>query len=115
MPACSEGIILSRLQPCMIVQKGRELMGLTDVQELNEHGEHGEDMVDLTPYANTSALTVPHHFSVERAYHIFRSMGLRHLTVVDDNNRIQGIVTRKDLLGYRLDAAVQKADSLSGL
>ena len=69
-------------------------------------------MVDLTPYVNTSAVTVPQNFSIERAYLIFRSMGLRHLTVVDNNNRIQGIVTRKDFMGYRLDSAVRKSEQI---
>lgn len=47
--------------------------------------------------------------SLERAYIIFRTMGVRHLLVVDEHNRVKGIVTRKDLLGFRLDEAVGKA------
>jgi CBS-domain-containing membrane protein len=31
--------------------------------------------------------------SLERAYTMFRNMGLRHLLVVDEHNRVQGIVT----------------------
>lgn len=46
--------------------------------------------------------------SLERAYILFRSMGLRHLVVVDDHNHVQGIVTRKDLMGFRLDEALTK-------
>ena len=56
--------------------------------------------LDLTAYVNTSAVTVLEYFSIERAYLIFRSMGLRHLTVVDDQNRVKGIVTRKVLLYF---------------
>ena len=60
--------------------------------------EPGHDQpLDLTAYVNTSAVTVLEYFSIERAYLIFRSMGLRHLTVVDDQNRVKGIVTRKVL------------------
>ena len=47
--------------------------------------------------------------SLERAYIMFRTMGLRHMLVVDEHNRVKGIVTRKDLLGFRLDEAVSKA------
>jgi len=47
--------------------------------------------------------------SLERAYIMFRNMGLRHLLVVDEHNRVKGIVTRKDLLGFKLDEAVGKA------
>jgi CBS-domain-containing membrane protein len=28
--------------------------------------------------------------------------------VVDEHNRVRGIVTRKDLLGYKLDEALQR-------
>ncbi len=42
-------------------------------------------------------------------------MGLRHLTIVDDTNRVRGMVTRKDLMGYRLDEAVRKGDGLQGI
>eukprot|EP00879_Flechtneria_rotunda_P016612 GHRR01017382.1.p1 GENE.GHRR01017382.1~~GHRR01017382.1.p1 ORF type:complete len:460 (+),score=151.82 GHRR01017382.1:797-2176(+) len=62
--------------------------------------------VDLTPYVNSSALRVQEAMSLERAYILFRNMGLRHLVIVDEHNRVKGIVTRKDLLGYKLDEAV---------
>ncbi|KAF8068428.1 clcD [Scenedesmus sp. PABB004] len=65
--------------------------------------------VDLTPYVNTSVMKVSESMSLERAYIIFRTMGLRHLIVVDAHNRVRGIVTRKDLLGFKLDEAVARA------
>lgn len=51
---------------------------------------------------------VPDSFSVERTYILFRTMGLRHLVVVDDHCRPRGMVTRKDLLGYRLGAKMYR-------
>ena len=64
-------------------------------------------------------LQVQETFSVERVYILFRSMGLRHLVVVDELNRVKGIVTRKDLLGFKLDDALTKAlrkvDSVTNL
>ncbi|KAL4529321.1 hypothetical protein Ndes2526A_g04115 [Nannochloris sp. 'desiccata'] len=68
-----------------------------------------DETLDLTPYINMAAYRVPESFSVERAYVLFSTMGLRHLVVVDERNRVRGIVTRKDLLGYRLDEAVMRA------
>ena len=70
-----------------------------------------DEILDLTPYINMAAYRVPESFSVERAYVLFSTMGLRHLVVVDERNRVGGIVTRKDLLGYRLDEAVMRARS----
>lgn len=55
-------------------------------------------MLDLSPYLNRSAPRVPHTCSVSRAYDMFRSLGLRHICVVDECNRVVGIVTRKELL-----------------
>lgn len=54
-------------------------------------------------------MQVQEALSLERAYILFRNMGLRHLVVVDEHNRVKGIVTRKDLLGFKLDEAVGRA------
>jgi chloride channel 7 len=70
-----------------------------------------EEVLDLTPYINMAAHRVPETFSVDRAYVLFSTMGLRHLVVVDEHNRVRGIVTRKDLLGFKLDGAVARARS----
>ena len=52
---------------------------------------------------------VPEAFSLGRAYTLFVTLGLRHLPVVDAANRVKAIVTRKDLLGFRLDDAADRA------
>ncbi|KAK6185139.1 hypothetical protein SNE40_007435 [Patella caerulea] len=65
--------------------------------------------INLKPYINTSAFSIPKSFSLQRAYILFRTMGLRHLTVVDDENHVVGIITRKDLMGFNLN------EKLSGL
>lgn len=54
-----------------------------------------EQLLDLSPYINTSAPAVPESFSLERAYMMFRQLGLRHLVVADQHNHVKGIVTRK--------------------
>jgi hypothetical protein len=74
-------------------------------------GSLAEQGMDLTPYINSSAVRVDRTFSLLRAYMVFRTLGLRHLIITDAANHARGIVTRKDLLGYRLDAAVQKYSS----
>ena len=64
--------------------------------------------LDLTPYINTSAPSVPLGFSLGRADALFVTLGLRHLVVVDAHNRVRGILSRKDLLGFRLDEAAAR-------
>ncbi|XP_041457216.1 chloride channel protein C-like [Lytechinus variegatus] len=59
--------------------------------------------INLTPYVNQSAPCIPEYFSLHRTYIIFRTLGLRHLTVVDAQNQVLGIITRKDLMGFRME------------
>ncbi|XP_063710282.1 chloride channel protein C-like isoform X2 [Symsagittifera roscoffensis] len=59
--------------------------------------------INLLPYINQSAPCVQESFSLHRAYIIVRSLGLRHLVVVDHNNHVKGIITRKDLMGFSLE------------
>lgn len=56
--------------------------------------------VDLRSIMNSAAYTVLYSASFPRIYTLFRSLGLRHLTVTDDRNEVVGIVTRKDLARY---------------
>ncbi|CAB1350307.1 unnamed protein product [Coregonus sp. 'balchen'] len=43
-----------------------------------------------------------HETSLPRVFKLFRALGLRHLVVVDNENRVVGLVTRKDLARYHL-------------
>lgn len=53
--------------------------------------------MDTAPYSiNASA-------SVQRCYRFFRTMGLRHLIVLDNDHRVTGIITRKDIAEHRLE------------
>ena len=52
--------------------------------------------MDGAPYA------VNESSSVMRCYRLFRTMGLRHLVVVDGDHRVTGIITRRDMTHHRL-------------
>lgn len=54
--------------------------------------------LDLRPYINHSTITVGTSFSFVNVYTLFRTMGLRHLPVLDDTHQVVGMITRKDLL-----------------
>ena len=60
-------------------------------------------VINLEPYINRSAPRIDENFSLHRTYIVFRTLGLRHLTVVDMANRVVGIITRKDLMGFNLE------------
>merc|ERR1711988_551823 len=63
--------------------------------------EQEEDMfINLTPYLNSGAFTVRPGIKLDRVFTMVRNLGLRHLTVTDIRNRVQGIITRKDLMPH---------------
>ncbi|NXW44434.1 CLCD protein, partial [Nyctiprogne leucopyga] len=55
------------------------------------------------PYINKSAMSVQAHCSLQRTYIVFRTPGLCHLTVVDSQNQVVGVITRKDLMPFSLE------------
>lgn len=54
--------------------------------------------VDMSIFMNPSPYSVNLKTSVPRIFQLFRALGLRHLVVVTRENRIRGIITRKDFL-----------------
>ena len=58
----------------------------------------GAALIDLRPFMNPAVITVQQLCSVSRVYSLFRSLGLRHLAVVDRDNTVKGIITRKELM-----------------
>ena len=60
------------------------------------------NQIDVMDYADRSPITVFPHTTVARAYSILRKLGLRHLVVIERNGRVCGMVTRKDLMLYKL-------------
>lgn len=57
---------------------------------------------------NQSAVAIPDKFSLHRTYIIFRTLGLRHLTIIDCHNHVVGIITRKDLMGFKMEEQLAK-------
>ena len=53
--------------------------------------------LDLRPYVDAAAFCINEHATIQRAYRMFRTLGLRHLCVVNHGNEVQGILTRADL------------------
>jgi H+/Cl- antiporter ClcA len=58
-------------------------------------------VIDLSLIVNRSPWVIPPFFNLSMAYSTFRSMGLRHMVVVDGDD-VRGIITRKDLLADTL-------------
>ncbi|KAI6660376.1 Chloride transport protein isoform X4 [Oopsacas minuta] len=60
--------------------------------------EDKHKQIDLRPYMNPSPYTAFMDTCVTQVYEIFRTMGLRHLVVLDNQGRALGLITRKDLI-----------------
>ena len=76
-------------------------------QYINE-STYSDYFVNLSPYINDSGVSVPLHFSLHRAYILFRTLGLRHMTVVSHTNQVEGILTRKDLMGFAIEEKLER-------
>jgi CBS domain-containing protein len=59
--------------------------------------------LDVRSYMDTAPHSINESCSIQRCYRYFRTMGLRHLTVLDRDYRVKGIITRHDLTIYRLE------------
>lgn len=57
--------------------------------------------LDLRPYMNLSPYSLTENSNLPRIFRLFRGLGLRHLVIVDEHNRVVGIVTRIDIAKYR--------------
>lgn len=69
-----------------------------DVDGLKISDQDREAWLDLRPYIDDAAYTVNEHASILRTYRMFRTLGLRHLCVVNKHNILLGILTREDLV-----------------
>lgn len=72
-----------------------------------------ETVVDLSVILNKSPFTASADTNLHETYDSFRTQALRHLLVVDerDSSSVIGIITRKDLLPYRLRRLQAKMDA----
>jgi chloride channel 7 len=66
------------------------------IEETPLSGADMKEWIDLAPYINLP-YTIRDRSPLSRVFRLFRTMGLRHLVVVDVGQRVVGIITRKDL------------------
>uniref|UniRef100_A0A7E4VYC5 Chloride channel protein n=1 Tax=Panagrellus redivivus TaxID=6233 RepID=A0A7E4VYC5_PANRE len=57
--------------------------------------------VDLRPFLHQSPHRVPLNASLGSIFTLFRGLGLRFLCAVDDENRLRGFITRKDIARFK--------------
>ena len=55
-------------------------------------------LLDLSAYVDEGAYTVSEEMPARRVWSLFRSLGMRHIVVVDRRHRPVGMITRRDLI-----------------
>ena len=68
-----------------------------------------QNLAQLERFMNQGPHVILSTAPISRAYHLFITLGLRHLPVLDVEGRIVGILTRKDMLSLERYQAL-KAD-----
>jgi chloride channel 7 len=53
--------------------------------------------IDLTPFMDPTPAIIPAHAPAPRVFHVFRTLGLRHLVVIPRHSEPLGMIPRKDL------------------
>ena len=72
-----------------------------DLRDIQIEPNEREMELDLRPYMNLSPYSLVENANLPRIFRLFRGLGLRHLVIVDEHNRVVGIVTRIDIAKYR--------------
>ena len=80
-----------------------------DVSDIQISDEEREFELDLRPYMNLSPYSVTENSNLPRIFRLFRGLGLRHLTIVNENNRVVGIVTRIDIAKFKTHVGLKRS------
>eukprot|EP00750_Incisomonas_marina_P030790 INCI7655.6.p1 GENE.INCI7655.6~~INCI7655.6.p1 ORF type:complete len:530 (+),score=66.38 INCI7655.6:1-1590(+) len=72
-------------------------------KDLELSAEQMDCWVDLSPYLCSEPYVIQQSATLQRTFRLFRTLGLRHLCVVDDNFSVVGIITRHELTEHHFD------------
>ncbi|KAI6191174.1 hypothetical protein M3Y97_00199300 [Aphelenchoides bicaudatus] len=71
------------------------------IADLHLSVEEERCWVDFRAFYHQSPHRVPKTSSLGAIFRLFRGLGLRHVFVVNDDNRVRGIITRKDIARFK--------------
>uniref|UniRef100_A0AC35G446 Chloride channel protein n=1 Tax=Panagrolaimus sp. PS1159 TaxID=55785 RepID=A0AC35G446_9BILA len=73
----------------------------SNIPNLNLTADDMKCFVNLKPFWHPSPHRVPLNASLNSVFVSFRGLGLRYMLVVDEQNRLRGIITRKDIARFK--------------
>ncbi|KAJ5067242.1 chloride channel protein clc family member [Anaeramoeba ignava] len=86
----------------------------TTIEEIElDEGDYNK-IVDLKPYINTCPYFLLEDTPLQRVFDLFRTMGLRHLVIIDSTFKVVGMITRKNLCLEPHHAEAIKRNSYRG-
>ncbi|CAD6191589.1 unnamed protein product [Caenorhabditis auriculariae] len=71
------------------------------VEQLRLSQEEKACWLNLEPFMHPHPHRVPLNTSLPFIFRLFRGLGLRYLFVVNDDNKLRGVITRKDVARFR--------------
>eukprot|EP01124_Arcella_intermedia_P007192 TRINITY_DN14358_c0_g1_i2.p1 TRINITY_DN14358_c0_g1~~TRINITY_DN14358_c0_g1_i2.p1 ORF type:complete len:769 (-),score=170.70 TRINITY_DN14358_c0_g1_i2:99-2159(-) len=80
------------------------------IESVQIYREDEDKFIDLRPYMNRTPYVIHNNATVERVFRLFRTMGLRHLPVINEKARIVGMITRRDLYNFQAKRNKNKLD-----
>jgi len=84
------------------------------IDEVDINRVKPSNLMNLTPYMNDSPYVVAPHLVVPKVFNLFRTMGLRHLPVLNSIGEIVGIITRNDLTHQSLlNKLIEKSSNIA--
>jgi len=65
-----------------------------------------DQMLDLRPFINRTPTTVTPQSRVYYIHDLIRALGLRHVIVTDTQQKVMGVITRKDVMEWSLQCVI---------
>lgn len=72
------------------------------VRNLDVQEDLLDNWINLSPFIDTGAYIVSQDTSARRVWALFRSLGMRHIVVVNELHQPVGMITRHDLIKYSI-------------
>lgn len=72
------------------------------IDDIHLTSEEMNMWIDIRSYMDTAPYALNESSSIQRCYRFFRTMGLRHLIILNNEHVVTGILTRHDITEHRL-------------
>jgi predicted transcriptional regulator len=102
---------------CLIVLSQGEPVGILTERDIvfAANWMLGQSDITIGQVMNKQVLTIHKDLTVQEVCEVFRSQSIRHLVVVDDHGRANGIFTRSDLVRIMVKSVFATVPDVSGI